>query len=135
MEALQAVIGTAGLGLLILGIINTALMCEVLGRKGGSKNHRSTHRWLGRIFLVITLVLFVYMFPRAAHFGKFPTFAVFHAVAGMALGVLVVAKYLIAVRYKSYVSSLPTFGFAILLITFIVIFLSSLHGIAERLFG
>ena len=135
MEALRVVSGIAGLGLLVLGIINTVLMCEVLGRKGGSKSHRSTHRRLGQLFLVITLVLFVYMFPRAAHFGQFPTYAVFHAVAGMALAVLVVAKFLIVVRYKSYMDSLPIFGFTILLITFVLIFLSSLYNIAARLFG
>lgn len=134
MEALRIVSGIAGLGLLGLGIINALLMCEVLGRRGGSGSHRSAHRWLGRLFLVITLVLFAYMFPRVAHLGQFPTYAVFHAVAGMALAVLVVTKYLIVVRYKSYMSSLPTYGFIIIFTTFIVIFLSSLHDIAERLF-
>ena len=134
MEVLQVVPGIAGLVLLVLAIIGTIAICEVLGRKVGSNNLRAIHRWTGRLFIVIALGLFVYMFPRAAHLGQFPTFAVFHAVAGIILVPLIIAKYLIVVRYKSYMSSLPTVGFSILLITFVVIYLSSIHHIAERLF-
>jgi hypothetical protein len=134
MEALQVVTGIIGLVLLVLGIIATIAICEVLGRKGGSNNLRAIHRWTGRLFMVIALGLFVYMFPRAAHLSQFPTHAVFHAVAGMILVPLIIAKYLIVVRYKSYMNSLPVYGFSILLITFVVIYLSSFHHIAERLF-
>ena len=72
MESLQVITGTIGLVLLVLGIIATVAICEVLGRKGGGSNNlRAIHRWTGRLFIVIALGLFVYMFPRAAHLDQF----------------------------------------------------------------
>ena len=135
METLKVISGVAGLVLLVVGIVNAVLMGEVMGRKGAQKNYRSLHKLLGRMFAVISILLFIFMIPRAAHFGQFPAYAVFHATAGICLIVLVAAKYLIAARYKSFTGALPVYGVALLSLTCIVVFLSSIHGVAERVFG
>ncbi len=135
METVRMLGAIVGIVLLALGIVNTVLMCEVLGRKGAPNSYRLIHRWLGRIFVVAALGTFIYMFPRAAHLGQFPPHAVFHAFAGLALVPLVIAKYLVAARYRSFSVTMLGLGFAILTCLFIAIMLASGHAVAEKIFG
>ncbi len=125
---------TLGIVLFLIGTANAVIMFEVLGRKGAPAGFRSLHRWLGRVFALGVIGFFIYMFPRAAHFGSFNAAQVCHAVLGTALVPLVVAKFLVARRYKAYWSSFPELGFVMLVVTFIAIVLTSGHEIAEKLF-
>jgi hypothetical protein len=126
-------ISIVGVGLLVVGVVNAILMFEVLGGPKGAKSLREVHRWLGWIFVVVFVLFFIFMLPRAAHFGSFPVFAVLHAFVGMTLLPIVVAKPLVARRYKTYMGSMPELGFIILVGTFVLIMLSGGHMLIEAL--
>ena len=53
-----------------LGIVNTVVIAEILGRRGGPEIFKLAHRWLGRIFMVLFSAFFVYMIPRVAFLRK-----------------------------------------------------------------
>ena len=125
---------TLGIVLFLIGTANTVIMFEVLGRKGTPGSFRSLHRRLGNVFALGVIGFFIYMFPRAAHFGSFNPIQTVHAVLGTALVPLIVAKFLVARRYKAYWGAFPELGFIMSVVTFIVILLSSGHEIAEKLF-
>lgn len=125
---------TAGMVLLVIGIANTAIMFEVLGRKGAPGSFRSLHRILGWIFVLGVIGFIIYMFPRAAHLAKFNASQALHAALGTALVPLAVAKFLVSRRYKAYMGSFPEMGFIILAVTVVVIMLSVGHQIAAGVF-
>ncbi len=126
-------ISILGVVLLVIGVVNTVLMFEVLGGPKGAKRLREIHRWVGWIFVVAFVLFFVFMLPRAAHLGSFPLFAVLHAFVGMTLLPIVIAKTLVARRYKSYMGYMPQLGFIILVGTFVIIMLSGGHMLIEAL--
>ncbi|MFC1834009.1 DUF6529 family protein [Thermodesulfobacteriota bacterium] len=125
MEVLKWIGVLCGVSLMVLGIVNTLLMFETLGRRGAPGSLRSLHRWLGRIFVFVAVVMFVYMIPRIGHIGQFSVSETFHAVLGLALLPLIVWKILIVRRYKSYMGILPALGFTIMVVTFVAITLTS----------
>jgi len=131
MELLKWISLISGVSLIVLGIVNTALMFETLGRRGGPNILRPLHVWLGRIFVFMAVVLFIYMIPRIANINQFSPYATSHAVLGLSLLPLAVWKWLIATRYKSYMGSLPALGFTIMVVTFAALMLTCGHFIAS----
>jgi hypothetical protein len=125
---------TLSIILLGVGMVATILMFEVLGRHGANPSFRLIHRWLGRSFVFIFLIFLIYMLPRAAYFASLPIYEMLHALLGLALFPLVVAKVLVVRRYKSFMGSLPTLGFVILLDTFLIIMLSSGYFLIRSMF-
>lgn len=125
MEILKWISLILGVSLAGLGIVNTLLMFETLGRRGAPGSLRSLHRWLGRIFVFVAVAQFVYMVPRIGHIGQFSFSQTFHAVLGLTLLPMIVWKILIVRRYKSYMGILPALGFTIMVVTFVAIALTA----------
>ena len=57
--------------LAVLGIVNTLLIVEILGRRGGPQIFKTAHRWLGRLFMILFSAFFVYMIPRIVFLRKY----------------------------------------------------------------
>lgn len=133
MTLLKLISLYSGAGLMVLGIVNTLLMFEMLGRRGAPASLRTLHRWLGRIFVLMTVALFIYMTPRLAHINQFTPHATFHAVLGLTLVIMSIWKVLIVWRYKAYMGVMPAFGFTLMVVAFVALMLTSGHMIAEGL--
>ena len=125
MEVLKSIGLILGVSLTALGIVNTLLMFETLGRRGAPGSLRALHGWLGRIFVFVAVALFVYMIPRIGHIGQFSLSETFHAVLALALLPMIVWKVLIVRRYKSYMGILLALGFTIMVITFVAVALTA----------
>jgi hypothetical protein len=134
METVQRLSPVLGLVLLFVAAVDAIAMFEVLGRRKPSPKLRLLHRLFGWIYLSGLAAFFIFMFPRAAEFGKFSPQAMFHAYTGMVLVVLATAKALVARRYKAYAGTLPGLGFSVLLCTFLVIMLTSGEWVAQSFF-
>ncbi|MFH0958772.1 MAG: DUF6529 family protein [Pseudomonadota bacterium] len=109
----------------VIGIFNTIVMFEVLGRKRGSDFLKSLHRWLGIVFTGIFTGLFVYMFPRLAFFSNVPVNFLLHGLIAIIVFVLLVAKLCVVRRYKAYAGSVPLLGFYVMLGTMLVVLTSA----------
>ncbi|MFH0825227.1 MAG: hypothetical protein V2B18_20950 [Pseudomonadota bacterium] len=125
MQVLPLLGKTAGFIVLLAVIVNSIIMCEVLGRKGASERLRLLHRLIGRVTMIGFVLFFIGMVPRLALAPQLPVIYALHAVVGLALIPLVAAKFLVAGRYRHYWNGLPALGFAITAATVIVIMFSS----------
>ncbi len=125
MEVLKWIGFICGVSLTGLGIVNTLLMFETLGRRGAPGSLRPLHKWIGWTFVFVAVALFIYMIPRISHISRFPSSTTFHAVLGLALLPMVIWKVLIVRRYKSYMGILPALGFTIMVITFVAVILTT----------
>lgn len=125
MEVLESIVILAAVCLAIVGVVNTLLMFEVLGRRHPSQTFRSLHKWLGWIFIAVTAVFFIFMIPKISHAQAFGPSTAFHAVFGLTLLPLIVWKPLIVRRYKAYMGILPVLGFTIMVVAFLVVALTA----------
>jgi hypothetical protein len=139
--------GTIGLvqtvlGILLLGIglVACVLMLEVLGRPGRAEDpsgKRAVHRLLGRVFVVLYAVLFVWMLPKAAYYSSQNepyTIRVFaHVFLALAMVPLLAIKVAIVKRYKALMQSTPWLGILIVSFIYIVVVLTAGHEVVGML--
>lgn len=129
----ESVIVAGAITLAVIGAVNTVLMFEVLGRRGGPDTFKSIHRWLGRVFLVLFTVLFVYMLPRIAFLANIPVNFLVHGFLSMIVFILLIGKFLVVRRYKVYMPSLALLGVYIMLITILIVMSSAGIEVFKRL--
>lgn len=108
-----------------LGIVNTVVIAEILGRRGGPDIFKLAHRWLGRIFMVLFSAFFVYMIPRVAFFENTPVNFLIHGFLGMAVFITLIIKLCVVRRYKGYMMALPLIGVYIMLGTILIVISSA----------
>ncbi|MGA8831472.1 MAG: DUF6529 family protein [Desulfomonilaceae bacterium] len=111
--------------LAVLGIVNTLLIVEILGRRGGPQIFKTAHRWLGRLFMILFSAFFVYMIPRIAFFENIPVNFLIHGFLGMAVFVFLIIKLCVVLRYKGYMTALPLMGLYIMLGTILIVMSSA----------
>jgi len=111
--------------LAVLGIVNTLLIVEILGHRGGPEILKSAHRWLGRLFMILFSAFFVYMIPRIAFFENTPVNFLIHGFLGMAVFVFLIIKLCVVRRYKGYMTALPLIGLYIMLGTILIVMSSA----------
>jgi hypothetical protein len=108
-----------------LGIVNTVVIAEILGRRGGPDIFKLAHRWLGRIFMVLFSAFFVYMIQRVAFFENTPVNFLIHGFLGMAVFIALIIKLCVVRRYKGYMTALPLIGVYIMLGTILIVMSSA----------
>lgn len=129
----ESVIVAGAITLAVIGTVNTVLMFEVLGRRGGPDIFKWMHRWLGRVFLVLFTALFIYMLPRIAFLANVPVNFLVHGFLAMIVFILLIGKFLVVRRYKVYMSSLPLLGVYIMLGSILVVMSSAGIEVFKRL--
>jgi len=83
------------------------------------------HRMVGYTFAIIYVVMMWQMVPRLWHYQfELPARTVFHAVAAITLGVILVTKISIIRFFRHFEEAMPKLGFGILLCTIILSVLS-----------
>ncbi|MGC8603903.1 MAG: DUF6529 family protein [Desulfomonilaceae bacterium] len=109
--------------LALMGIANTLVIAEILGRKGASAPEllKSTHRWIGRIFMILFTAIFLYMAPRIGFFENMPVNFLIHGFLGIIIFTLLITKFCVVRRYKGYMSALPLLGVYIMLGTVLIV--------------
>ncbi len=134
---IQTILGTL---LTVIGIIAAVLMLEVLGRPGRAADpsgKRAVHRLLGRVFLALYVILFVWMLPKAAWYsaGNEPyTARVFaHVFLALALIPLLAIKISIVRRYEAFLLYAPIPGLLIASFTYLVFLLTAGHQVVGML--
>jgi hypothetical protein len=120
-----------GLILLVLAVVNPILINEHLKMRRADGFFLKFHAIVGWVFVLGFLGLFTYMVPRLGYIKDLPFFAVLHVYSGLIGLPLVLAKVLVARRYKNQSRSLPALGLMILVATLLTIVLSS--GVAVSL--
>jgi len=128
-----------GIAFLFLGIFATFLQAWLWSFPmepdpgGDDPNGKSTapkfwtliHRLCGLSFVVIYVVLMIEMVPRLWEYQvELPARTVIHAVMGLVIGILLVAKISIIRWFQHFGGGLPGIGFAILVCTLVLGFLS-----------
>ncbi len=121
MDTLYSFVGTA---LLVIASVNGFLMMEATGRKSSGQGFRRAHKWLGRVYAVLFMFLFIAMFPRVSFLDGMPPFTLWHVVSGFTLLPFVIVKILIAMRYRLLFSSLHTLGFLVIYLTYMCVMTS-----------
>lgn len=98
---------------------------DVAKKTRAPKAWRRAHRAVGCIFAIIYVVMMWRMAPRLWHYQfELPARTVFHAVAAIALGVILVTKISIIRFFRHFEEALPRLGFGILLCTIVLAALS-----------
>ncbi|MGC8657902.1 MAG: hypothetical protein ACP5U1_02405 [Desulfomonilaceae bacterium] len=111
--------------LALIGVANTVIMAETLGRRGGPAVLRAVHKWLGRLFMFMFIIFFIYMLPRLASFENTPVVFIAHGFLAMIVFILLFSKFLIVRRYKSYMSSVGLIGLYIMIGILMVVMCSA----------
>ncbi len=126
INMLDSLIFTGAISLAIVGIINTIIILEVLGRRGGAPEIlKSAHRWLGRLFMAMFTAFFIYMVPRIAFFENIPVNFLIHGFLGMTVFILLIIKFCVVRRYKGYMTALPSIGVYIMLGSVLIVMSSA----------
>ena len=95
------------------------------GKSTAPKFWTLIHRLSGLAFVVIYVVLMIEMVPRLWEYQvELPARTVIHAVMGLVIGILLVAKIAIIRWFQHFGKGLPGIGFAILVCTLVLGFLS-----------
>ena len=119
------------LGMLVIAGINAWLMLESFGGrtpKTASRRRAALHRWLGRTYLAVYVLLLVSMLSMALDRDELSAVEAVHGALGLALLPLLFVKILIVRRYPPLQSSLPLLGSLVLVLTFVTVG----HGPARR---
>ena len=119
------------LGMLVLGTVNAWLMLEAFGGrtpKDASRRRAALHRWFGRTYGVMYVVLLVSMLAMAVGRAELNAVEAVHAALGLGLLPLLVVKILIARRYPPLQGALPLLGSALLVFTFVTVGLGLIAG-------
>jgi len=131
---LGSLILAGAISLAIVGIINTIVIVEVLGRRCRAPEIlKSAHRWLGRLFMAIFIAFFIYMLPRIAFFENTPVNFLIHGFLGMTVFILLIIKFCVVRRYKGYMSALPLIGVYIMLGSVLIVMSSAGVEIVKHL--
>lgn len=121
--------------LVFMGFVNVLLMLEVIGQKGGLEGFRLIHRWIGRVFVLSFLVLFLFMVSRIRSLATFPTHILLHSVIALAIVPLAVGKYLVIKRYRHFTGSASLIGVIIATGTFVLVTMVVGPSLFAKLFG
>jgi hypothetical protein len=132
---LESIVITGAITLVIIGIVNTLVILEVLGRKGGRNSLRVLHRWLGFCFVILFTGLFVYMVPRIAFFENIPVNFLVHGFTAIVVFSLLIVKLIIVRRYKLYMGSLPSIGLYLMIGTILIAMSSAGVALFKRISG
>ncbi|MEW6349163.1 MAG: hypothetical protein AB1646_08880 [Thermodesulfobacteriota bacterium] len=126
--------------LVAIGVIAAVLMLEVLGRPGRAENpsgKRAIHRLLGWVFIVLYLIMFVWMLPKAAWYSEqnepYSSRAFAHIFLALSLVPLLVAKVATVRRYKAFMQSAPLMGVLIASLTYLLVALTAGHDMVGML--
>jgi len=117
--------------MVVLGGVNAWLMLEAFGGrtpKEASRRRAAMHRWIGRTFVVIYLVLLVSMVRMALEHGELDAVEAVHAAVGMSLLPVLAVKILIVRRYPPLQGVLPLLGSLVLVLTVVAVGLGVLAG-------
>lgn len=133
-----------GIAFVALGIIATILQAWLWSFPmepdpgGPDPNGKSTaprfwtnmHRFTGVAFVLIYIVLMIEMVPRLWEYQiELPARTVIHAVMGICIGVILIAKLAIIRWFQHFGKSLPALGFLLILCTLILATLSIPHAL------
>ena len=95
------------------------------GKSTAPKFWTLAHRVSGGLFVVIYVILMIEMVPRLWEYQvELPARTVVHAVMGLVIGILLIAKIAIIRWFQHFGKELPGLGFAILVCTLVLGFLS-----------
>ncbi len=126
--------------LLVIGVIACVLMLEVLGRPGRAEDpsgKRAVHRLLGRVFIVLYVIMFLWMLPKAAWHSvqnePYSSRAFAHVFLALSLVPLLAAKVATVRRYKALMQSTPLMGVLIASLTYLLVVLTAGHEIVGML--
>lgn len=131
----ESIVLTGAITLVVIGAVNTLVILEVLGRKGGRNSLRSLHRWLGLCFVVLFTGLFIYMVPRIAFFENVPVNFLVHGFTAIVVFSLLIVKLIVVRRYKLYMSSLPSIGLYLMIGTILIAMSSVGVALFKRISG
>jgi len=98
----------------------------------------TVHRIVGLLYVLIYIVMMVEMIPRLWEYQtELPARTVFHAVAGITIGVLLITKFSIIRFFQHFGGALPAIGFGLLLCTVMLATLSlpfamRAHGLGAK---
>ena len=143
-----------GIAFLVIGIAATILQAwlwsfPMLPDPGGPDPNgissappfwTKTHRVLGLLFVVIYIFMMWHMIPRLWEYQfELPARTVMHAVMGIMIGCLLIAKIAIIRWFQHFGTSLPALGLGIMMCTVILATLSlpfamRAHGMNVRVF-
>ncbi len=119
------------LGMLAIAGINAWLMLESFGGrtpKTASRRRAALHRWLGRTYLAVYVLLLVSMVRMALERDDLSAVEAIHGALGLALLPLLLVKILIVRRYPPLQGSLPLLGSLVLVLTFVTVAMGLLAG-------
>ncbi len=126
--------------LVVIGVIAGVLMLEVLGRPGRAEDpsgKRAIHRLLGRVFIVLYVIMFLWMLPKAAWHSvenePYSSRAFAHVFLALSLVPLLVAKVATVRRYKAFMQSAPFMGVVIISVTYLLVALTAGNEIVGML--
>ena len=106
------------------------------GKSTAPKFWTGVHRFMGLAFVVIYTVLMVEMVPRLWEYQvELPARTVMHAVMGLLIGILLVAKIAIIRWFQHFGKSLPSIGLGIMACTIILATLSVPFALKAHDFG
>ena len=98
------------------------------------------HRWLGVLFVVIYIFMMWHMIPRLWEYQfELPARTVMHAVMGIVIGCLLIAKISIIRWFQHFGKALPALGLGVMMCTVVLATLSlpfamRAHGMNVRVF-
>ena len=139
-----------GISFVLLGIIATVLQAwlwsfpmvpdpggpDPNGKSTAPRFWTSVHRMTGLAFVVIYVVLMVEMVPRLWEYQvELPARTVMHAVMGLLIGILLVAKIAIIRWFQHFGKSLPAIGLGVMACTIILATLSIPFAVKAHDFG
>ena len=126
---------TAGIALLLLGIITSVVILEALGRPAKDVKKiavlKTVHRVMALLFAVLMVLISISMFLRLQFWhGELSARVIVHWGLSIVVIMLLIAKIVIYYRYPKMLGHMPVMGWLILLSTFV---LFSLTGGLEML--
>jgi hypothetical protein len=106
------------------------------GRSTAPRFWTQMHRLLGGLYVLIYVVLMVEMIPRLWEYQvELPARTVMHAVMGIVIGVMLVAKIAIIRWFQHFGTSLPALGLGLLAATIVLATLSIPFAVRAHDFG
>ena len=106
------------------------------GRSTAPRFWTQMHRLLGGLYVLIYVVLMVEMIPRLWEYQvELPARTVMHAVMGIVIGVMLVAKISIIRWFQHFGTSLPALGLGLLAATIVLATLSIPFAVRAHDFG
>ncbi|MBT9561057.1 MAG: hypothetical protein IV100_33850 [Myxococcales bacterium] len=106
------------------------------GRSTAPRFWTQMHRLLGGLYVLIYVVLMVEMIPRLWEYQvELPARTVMHAVMGIVIGVMLVAKIAIIRWFQHFGKSLPALGLGLLAATIVLATLSIPFAVRAHDFG